>query len=203
MKSISKRRTNKDANWINSVEVFGKILGEIFDEVFYGIKYQTIPLAGLMSIGSLLCLAVVFDFDTLIFQKLDILFLYPDSFPSFQIYILFLTLLPFAFWIMIRISQRHRDLGRLEAACINAGLKNSLEKIPNFIFDRPIDHSTRIMRLSRAQLPKTAFVKATPVIESALQIFIDDIVEQRESGTIDLIYAHMPMPEFVNMSSFK
>lgn len=202
MKSLSKRRTNKDANLINSFEVLGKFLSEIFDEVFYGIKYQTIPLAGLMSIGSLLCLAVVFDFDTLMFQELDILFLYPDSYPSFQIYILFLTLLPFSKWVMARIVLRRRDLGRLQSACINAGLKNNLGKIPNFIFDRPIDHSTRMLRLSRAQLPRTAFVKAAPVIESALQIFIDDIVEQRESGTIDLIYAHMPMPEFVNMSSF-
>ncbi|MBP9709144.1 MAG: DNA translocase FtsK [Oligoflexales bacterium] len=202
MKSPSKKRTNKDAQWVNSVEVFGKILGEIFDEVFYGIKYQTIPLAGLMTIGSLLCLAVVFDLDTLIFQELDILFLYPDSYPSFQIYILILTQLPFATWVLARIFLRRRDLGRLQAACINAGLRNNLGKIPNFIFDRPIDHSTRMLRLSRAQLPRTAFVKAAPAIESALQIFIDDIVEQREAGTIDLIYAHMPMPEFVNMSSF-
>ncbi len=82
MKSPSKKRTNKDAQWVNSVEVFGKILGEIFDEVFYGIKYQTIPLAGLMTIGSLLCLAVVFDLDILMFQELDISFLYPDSYPS-------------------------------------------------------------------------------------------------------------------------
>lgn len=58
------------------------------------------------------------------------------------------------------------------------------------------------MRLSQTQLPKAAFQKAVPIIESALQIFIDDVVEQREAGTVDLIYAYRPMPEFVTLSTF-
>jgi S-DNA-T family DNA segregation ATPase FtsK/SpoIIIE len=48
-------------------------------------------------------------------------------------------------------------------------------------------------------LPLETFQKAKNSLESALQIYIDEIKEERAKGTVDIIYAHKAMPEIFTL----
>jgi S-DNA-T family DNA segregation ATPase FtsK/SpoIIIE len=50
------------------------------------------------------------------------------------------------------------------------------------------------MHLKRACLPLQEFEKARPALESGMQVYIDEIREGREAGTVDIIYSDQPMP---------
>jgi S-DNA-T family DNA segregation ATPase FtsK/SpoIIIE len=94
---------------------------------------------------------------------------------------------------------KQRLLKQLTEAFIVAGLKTPLGKLPAFIFDRPIDSVTRKLRLKRKHLSIEKFKEAKSSLESALQIYIDTIQENREKGSVDLVYSHFPMDEFHSM----
>jgi S-DNA-T family DNA segregation ATPase FtsK/SpoIIIE len=95
--------------------------------------------------------------------------------------------------------EKERLVKKLTEVFQSVGLKNNLGKMPNFIFDRPLDEVTRKLRLTRATLPLETFQKAKNSLESALQIYIDEIKEERAKGTVDIIYAHKAMPEIFTL----
>jgi S-DNA-T family DNA segregation ATPase FtsK/SpoIIIE len=87
---------------------------------------------------------------------------------------------------------------RLTDVLSTSGLVNSLGKFPGFVFDRPIDDETRMLRLTRANLPRSKFESAQEHLEAGLQVYVDDVRENRERGTVDIVYALRPMPEVVD-----
>jgi S-DNA-T family DNA segregation ATPase FtsK/SpoIIIE len=58
---------------------------------------------------------------------------------------------------------------------------------------------TRKLRLKRNHLSVGDFTKARATLEGSLQIWIDTIQENREQGSIDIVYSHFKMPEVVTL----
>ena len=76
-------------------------------------------------------------------------------------------------------------------------------KIPNLIFDKPVDELVRRLRVSNAFLPKAKFIEAKDRLESALQIFIDEVYENKAKGSIDILYSHYEMSKLVELNDIK
>jgi S-DNA-T family DNA segregation ATPase FtsK/SpoIIIE len=100
-------------------------------------------------------------------------------------------------WSFLRVCSKSHLKRRLKQVLTNSGLTNALGKTPRFLSDRPLDSSTRILRLTNANLPLTKFEGAKSAIESGLQIYVDLIRESRQFGTVDIVYAQAPMPSMI------
>lgn len=81
-------------------------------------------------------------------------------------------------------------LRRLTKTFATARLKNGLGKYPGFISDTPVDEYTRCLKVTAASLPLKGFQESKPYLEMGLQVYVDEIRENRRSGTIEIIYSH-------------
>lgn len=178
-----------------------RFLGGIVRETFYGFRANTIPWVECFLWGTFANLFVIYDLDRKILHELELQSFYPHSFLMFLPYSLAVSFSGIMFWGIYRASLTVRLLKRLTNTFQSIGLKNSLGHLPGFVSDRPLDSHTRLMRLKRHNLPKSRFDEAKDAIEGSLQVYIDEIRENRETGTVDLIYAHKPMPSFVEMDN--
>src|SRR3989344_5560862 len=97
----------------------------------------------------------------------------------------------FGFWIWGAIQARKKTnmIQRLTEVFQETGLKSPMGKLPNFIFDKPVDELVRRLRITNAFMPKSKFDEAKDRLESSLQVFIDEISESKSSGTVDLLYS--------------
>ena len=86
---------------------------------------------------------------------------------------------------------------------ILAGLKTPMGQLPRFVFDHPIDELTRKMRLTRRGFKAAQFITAQGTLESGLNIYIDEIKENRESGTIDITYSHVRLEKEFLLENIK
>jgi hypothetical protein len=179
----------------------GRFLWDVLTELFYGAKSGRLPWTICCGVGLAITLSVVIGLDSYVWQKLAVDFMVVIQPPLFQIYFCFAAMLPFLSWGLYQAALKQRLLKRLTNVFTTSGLKNALGKYPQFIFDHAIDSHTRIMRLTRANLAKSKFDEAKESLESALQVYIDEIKEQRSHGTIDILYAHEPMPEVVALQT--
>lgn len=170
-------------------------------ELIYGIRFQTLPLDKCLMLGCLLGVSIILRLDDWILKKGHVEFLYPSSTFFYFSYCFGMMTFPFWIWAWREVGLRTHLLKRLQEVFVISGLQNPLGTLPRFIFDQPIDGFTRKMRLHRAGLSTEQFERAKPLIESSLQVFIDEIREQRETGTIDLIYAHSPMPTIAHIEN--
>lgn len=174
---------------------------DICIEFWQGIWAKRVPWTLCLAFGSAIGSAVILGLDFKLWEKLGIDFLYPRRALAAKIYFALLSFLPFFAWGFWQAILKQRLVRRLTEVLAASGLKNSLGKLPYFIFDRPLDEYSRILRLTRANLPRSKFVDAKENLESALQVHIDEIRETRDTGTIDIIYAHEPMPELIRFEN--
>lgn len=170
-------------------------------EITYGIKSKSINWFLALTPGCVFNLLVLLKWDTPVFQFLKLGWLLPPAGPKgYLVYAIlgaFSGMLAWGLWqaiLQLRISRKLTDV------FLSAGLKNAVGKLPGYIFDRPVDEYTRKLRLKRANLTLTQFQSAKESLESALQVFIDEIKEDREKGTVDITYASLSMPSEVKLS---
>lgn len=172
----------------------GALLLKPIREIADGVTSRTLPW--------LPCLAGSVFFQVLCLSGLDyrvvsagsLSWLYPSQPTTYWIYYSALVSTPFWVWAWIRVGVKQRLTRRLTEVFRSVGLQNNLGRLPHLVFDRPLDEFTRKLRLTRAILPLQAFEKAKGALEGGLQIYVDEIRENREAGTVDIIYAHAPMP---------
>jgi len=100
-------------------------------------------------------------------------------------------------WGFYRVSLKLKLVRKLTEIFKAANLKTPTGKLPSVIFDLPLDEWTRKLRLKRTNLPLQSFEASKPTLESGLQVFIDEIKENRAAGTVDIIYSHHEMPKQV------
>ena len=165
-----------------------------FTELYYGITSRTLPWDICCGIGAGATAIVLLHFDVLLFRRLGILKFYPVKPILYWTYATFIVTSGFWMWTILQTGRRRMLLRHLTEAFNCSGLRNRLGKLPNFIFDRPLDTYTRKLKISNARLSIDDFKKAKSSLESALQIYVDDIKEQRENGTVEIMYSHFPMP---------
>jgi len=185
-------------------DVSAKLLARPIVEIFYGISSKSINWFVCLIPGCLFNILVLTGFDELVFRLIKMDWLLPPSGPkSYIVYCLMGVFSGFAFWGFWQSLLHQRVSKKLTEVFQTSGLKNSLGKLPNFVFDRPIDEFTRRMRLTRAGLPLSQFISAKENLESALQVYIDEIKEHRERGTVDIIYAGSAIPKSVKLSDIR
>lgn len=166
-------------------------------EIYDGLRTKTMPLGQCLIASSFVCWTMVFHWDFLFLKMLKLNTFYPIRFH--WLYAMFLISSPFWLWGLWKTGQRRSLITKLTEIFMATGLKNKLGHLPGFLFDAPLDQFSRKLRLSRAYLPMEDFHKAKSSLESALQIYIDEIRENREEGTVDITYAHTPMPSLVDL----
>lgn len=168
-------------------------------ELWRGALADTVPWDRCFAAGIIGGTLVLTHLDQAVFHKIGLSALYPRSPYFYWPYTFCVLTLGFWSWAWFETVLRQKLLKRLTDVFVSVGLKNQLGHLPRFIFDRPVDEFTRKMRLNRAGFSLSQFTKAKPGLESSLQVYIDEIREKRETGTIDIIYAHSPMPTLAQL----
>jgi ABC-type ATPase involved in cell division len=168
-------------------------------EILFGIRFETLPWLYCLAPGALFNVLVICKLDIWIWRLVRVAFIYPTSHRGFLIYAILGATSGFWNWGLGQTFLKQKLTKRLTDTFIAAGLRTPLGKFPAFVFDRPIDAMTRKLRLKRNHLSQSDFIKARPVLESSLQIFIDTIQENREQGSVDIVYSHFKMPEIVTL----
>lgn len=170
-------------------------------EIFHGITSKSIDWFVCLVPGCLFNILVLTRLDGPLFgiMKLGRL-LPPAGMWTYFIYCFAGGISGFAIWGFWQTILHNQVSRKLTGVFQTSGLKNSIGKLPAFIFDKPIDEFTRKMRLSRANLPLSQFISAKDNLESALQVYIDEIKEDRERGTVDIIYAGSAIPTGVKLT---
>ncbi len=166
-----------------------------FIELFWGFKQNTLPTLFLAVWVALACLFLFTNADLWLLGKLELMVLYPSHDAIRGIYGFALLGSGHLFWGLHRTGVFLRFERKLKAALGSAGLQNRLGQYPKLIFDKPLDAHTRKLRLTRAHLPVKDFETKKPHLEASLKIYIDSIIERRENGTVDILYANKPMPK--------
>jgi energy-coupling factor transporter ATP-binding protein EcfA2 len=169
----------------------------IVEELVYGFKAGTIPWALCFIAGTVNIVIVARHCDRWLLTEGHFGFLYPTQPALFWSYRVFWVTSPWIAWAFYQLGLRRKLLDRLKETFINAGLKTPMDRLPNFISDYAIDQETRKLKLYAAGIPLDRFNGAKRTIESSLQIYIDEIREQRAKGTVEVIYSHSPMPETI------
>ena len=168
-------------------------------EVFYGIRADRFPWAECLLWGDFAGAMILLHLDQWVFRRIGIEKFYPVRAQFYYVYCAVLMLGAFWLWGVFQCVLRNKLIQRLTQVFIEAGLKSPLGKLPTFIFDYPVDEFTRKLRLGRSSFSKDQFERAKPVLESSLQIYIDEMRENREHGSLDIIYSHSPMPSMTKI----
>ncbi len=180
------------------------LVGQPLVEIQYGIKTNSIDWLICFVPGAFFSFMIATGIDRFFYARMGLdWMLPPGGMISHLVYCMSSGLSGFYFWGLWQTALHFRVMRRLTIVFQTAGLKNAIGKLPGFVFDKPMDDATRRMRLTRANLTLSQFVSAKDALESALQVYIDDIVESRERGTIDITYASLAMPKQVKISDFK
>jgi len=194
-------KKQKDLEWVNRLWNLISFVLAPFPEVFWAIWKGTLPWTECSIAIAILCILKNFGADYALFDRLSITILYPRTPFLYWSYVATLLFSPLWFWGVYQVYQRRQFKERMAEVFQGAGLTSPMGKLPGFVFDHPIDEFTRKMRLTRRTLSKADFQTARGNLESGLNIYIDEIRENREGGTIDIIYSQSPMPDSVTIEN--
>ncbi len=193
----------KDPSFENALKLISNLVFEPAKEVYLGYKKNVMPWLNISIAWGVLNTMQATNVTTYLLSHSGLSFFIPSSFLNYSLFIGLQWLLPVYFWGLFRMMLRRKLTVRLTELFTTANLKTATGKLPSLIFDQPIDEWTRKLRLKKMNLPKESFTGAKSCIESGLQVYIDDIRENRESGTIDFIYSHHEMPRFVPLKNLQ
>jgi len=194
---------SKQPDYLKRAETFLRTASKPFREVLQGCRTGAVPWRN--------CIIATLGIQFLFFLKLDRIVLlnlglaglYPRNQNLYLLYYYFWISFPLLAWGTYRAFLSSRLTERLSTVFRSIGLQNRLGKLPNLIYDVPLDEVTRKLRLSMSALPLSEFQKCKPSLESALHVFIDEMREDRVKGAIDIIYSHSPMPEALTLKEYK
>lgn len=185
------KRKKKHSNEL-SIEGLFKILNfaafQPVEEIYLGFKYKYIPLHICLGIGIIGQVIILFGFDIYLLKSLAI-YTPVDSFLLKRAYYLFWSLSGFWGWGLYQVMQKVRFQKHLNKVFLNCGLKNAFGKTPGFIFDRSVDIDTRKLALRKNGLSFKQFEQSLDHLANNLQIYTDSISENREKGSIEVLYA--------------
>jgi len=208
--SFSKEiKVNYDQNKKSNVDLWklfqriGFGISQPLIEVIYGIRKETIPLVPLIAWGLFFDYLVLSKMDQRLFHWFKVGWLYPKNPILFSLYIIVGVFFGFWFWGAIQTQRKSKMILRLTEVFQECGLKSPMGRLPNFIFDKPVDELVRRMRLTNAFMSKAKFDEAKDKLESSLQVFIDEISESKSNGTIDILYSHYEIAKLVELKEFK
>lgn len=189
-------------DWWERSKILCRTVAKPVLELWRGASKNTIPWHRCLVCSFLIELLFFFGVDAYLFNKAGLSHFRPHSGFLYWTYYFSGVTLPFWVWAWQQVMQRDRLAKILAEILKSVGLQNNLGKLPHFIFDKPLDPSTRKLRVSRSALPLSAFQKAKDGIEAGLHIFVDEIRENRTEGTVDIVYSTKPMPELCKIADY-
>ncbi len=195
MASENKHNTKIDLWALAKKIVFG--ISQPIVEVVYGIRKDTILYWPLITWGLIFDTLLLSGLDQFIFKWLKLYWLYPKNPITYSIYSFVGATLGFWIWGAIQARRKVNMIQRLTEVFQESGLKSPMGKLPSFISDRPVDELVRKMKVTNAFMPKAKFDEAKDRLESSLQVYIDEITENRANGTIDVLYSHYEITKLV------
>ncbi len=164
-------------------------------EFWKGISRNTLPWPVCCGIGAGFAVAFSLRLDALVWKACHVARAYPFHPFLYWPYVVIFTTSGFWIWSIGRVIARRALIKRLSIVFRNAGLQTRTGRLPGFIADEKMDTHMRKLIVSSVGLPEPEFRKAKPYLESELQVFIDQIKPRVERGTVELLYAHNPLPE--------
>jgi hypothetical protein len=171
-------------------------------EVIYGIRKDTILYWPLIAWGIVFDILLLSHLDQKLFQYLKIGWLYPRTPLTYTIYCFVGVTFGFWVWGAIQTRKKTNMIERLTRVFQESGLKSPMGRLPHFISDVPVDEFVRRLRVTNAYLPKEKFIEAQGKLEASLQVYMDEITENRASGTIDLLYSHYEIPKMIELKDW-
>jgi len=186
---------NSNTEFLRRMEILTRNLWKPVREIYLGCKSNVVPWQKCIIAALVIQFLFLFRLDYFAFEKIGLRFLYPRIPWLHACYYYLWVTSPLLLWGTYRALLASNLTRKLTVVFQSIGLKNTLGKVPNLIYDIPLDEATRKLRLSMSALSLPHFQKAKPSLESALHVFIDDIKEDRVKGAVEVIYSHSPMPE--------
>lgn len=203
---IENDKQSPNIDWLDKIVKLGKNLffglSQPIIEVVYGIGKDTILYWPAIIWGFLFDLLVLTHLDQKFFKLAKIEWAYPTNPIAYSIYAFIGVTFGFWIWGVFQARKKFKMLHRLSETFLESGLKSPMGKLPNFIFDVPVDEFVRRLRITNAFMPKAKFVEAKDRLESGLQVKIDEILESNANGTIDLLYSEYEMTKLVELKDY-
>ncbi len=181
--------------WGDKLSGLGNGLWPFTKSFYYGYRYNDPPYSLLLLISSSIGICILFHLDRALMILSHLGFFYPKNVWLYAGYRLLLLSSPFLSWGIFQTvisSSRRKDLA---TRLYDANLVNRRNQLPAYISDLPIDSSTRILKLTKASLPLKTFTENKDRLESTLQVTIDQIIDNKERGTVDILYGFGEMPK--------
>lgn len=194
----------KNSNPIDRITITLKNISVLLEPIkilFEGIKTNTIPWKFCAGWAVCTSLVIILKIDHFLISNTRFSDMYPYSFWLYRLYTFSFSTLGFWIWAWIEVKKKKDRLKLLTDAFKNAGLQSKIGRLPQLISDNPIDPMTRKMRLTNAGFPLETFRNHSKFVESELGVFIDEMRENRERRSVDVIYSHYPMAEVVVYNS--
>ncbi|MBX9769161.1 MAG: hypothetical protein K2X47_17935 [Bdellovibrionales bacterium] len=183
-----------EARIFDTVVMFFQLSFLVAKEIILGIVRGTFPWL-YVGIGLVVTFFIFqYGFDRSIFQFFDMTGWYPRNATLYSMYYNFWVFSPLWGWGLYQVIQKRRLQNRMEEVSHSVGLKNGIGKVPTPVFDqRNYDGVTRTLRLAKSGLPIQDFQKSKSALESAMNVYVDDIRENRTKGTVDIVYSSDPL----------
>jgi hypothetical protein len=158
-------------------------------EAYYGIVLKKIPWATCIFMGFLTNLIVVQHWDYFFLKHYHLELLYPLNPCLYWPYYLWSATTGFWLWAMKRAHVRGRRKKQLEEAFRNIGLKSHLNKTPQLVYEGEVLRGVYRLELKAPGFSKDRFLSVKQEMQSQLNFYLDDVKENVEKGTFDIIYA--------------
>lgn len=179
---------------------------DVIRELYLGFKTNSFPFVQYCFSTMIVLMGVLLGLDYLFFKAVGLEFLYPTSFWLWIGYKVWLICMSAYIWGLYQGILRLRLIKKLTQILTEAGLKSALGRLPSFISDEPLDEDSRKLRLRLRGQSFKDFKEAKDRLESSLQVHIDEISENRRSGTVDILYSHNELTDkfhFRHLSELK
>lgn len=193
---------------LSNVEIIDRclFLADVFvltpyKEIYNGLRTAILPLWGCLGVSTVFLIATIVDIDLHFLNRIGLLFFYPHNYFLQKIYIVLCAISSFYYWGLFQSLLQLKLRRQLTKTFSDAGLKTFTGRLPAFVFDTAIDEETRRMRLKRNGSDISQFKAAQQKIEGDLSIYIDEVVENRTHGTVDLIYSQFELTKKYDMPS--
>lgn len=193
----------KNPNTFENIERVVLLVFRPWKELYYGVRYNSIPWEKLLSASAVVALILTSKIDHRMIKFFSLGFMYPYYSGSYWAYYFGLTILPFYIWGISQVIITEKLSRRLAQAFQVSGLVNRLGKVPSLLSNFPIDNVTKKLKLTAAHLPISKFKEAKEYLESSLNVYVDKISSNVESGVVEILYSPFPMPSMVDYGSFR
>lgn len=190
------KQTEFDKAVTQTLEEFIRLIGFMLQGLFVSIRYGTFPYLRMSTCVAIIFFCLKYGLDGYVWLFLGEAQWYPSA-SWYPPYFYFCISSPLLIWMIYQAMDKKSLENKVTSIFLTAGLKVGTDKTPKPIFDISLGEGVRSMRIKRNSFPIETFHKAKPFFESGMNVYVDQISENRKKGTVDIIYSSTPIPSIV------